>query len=204
VNVRKPREDYKVIILDMDGTLYFQPPFRFCMAFSLAAYYAVHFWRLRELFLLREIRKSREKGQFHPSERNADEKTRAVLAYWLYEYPLKYIWRFRDKKLISLVNGLKSGGAMIVVYSDYPADGKACAIGVDADRCYCADDGIVGCLKPNAAGLKNILHDIGADARDCLLIGDRYEKDGLCARGAGLDFVILPRTKHARYRKERL
>jgi FMN phosphatase YigB (HAD superfamily) len=55
-HLRKKLSDYRAIIFDFDGTLYYQAPLQVCMAFELAVYYLVHIARVRELFMLRSYR----------------------------------------------------------------------------------------------------------------------------------------------------
>ena len=43
-----------------------------------------------------------------------------------------------------------------------------------------------------------ILADIGCAAADALMVGDRYEKDGLAAKENGVDYLIVGKTKKER------
>ncbi|GMO48587.1 MAG: hypothetical protein Ta2B_30310 [Termitinemataceae bacterium] len=53
----KTGADYRVIILYMDGTLYYQAPLRICMSLKLCVHYAAHLNRFRELLRLRDFHK---------------------------------------------------------------------------------------------------------------------------------------------------
>ncbi|MDR1773386.1 MAG: HAD hydrolase-like protein [Clostridioides sp.] len=196
--MNKSIKDYKAIILDMDGTMYFQFPLRVCMACSLLVYYTIHFWRIKELFLIKQFRGLREKGLLKKSENFVDEETKKIIDFWIYEYPLRFIRMFRDKKLIEMVNKLKLRGTMIIVYSDYYVYDKVKTIDVNIDYCFYSGDKIVNCLKPNSSGLRNILKEIEVESCDCLFIGDRYEKDGVCAKTVGMDFIILGKNPLSR------
>jgi FMN phosphatase YigB (HAD superfamily) len=74
------------------------------------------------------------------------------------------------------------------------------------DYCFCAADAAIQCLKPDAQGLKNILRITGEAVENGLFIGDRYEKDGKCAEGIGMDYIILDNNPLLRnvnvYKKE--
>jgi len=196
---RKKLQEYRLIILDMDGTLYYQFPLRFCMCIELAFYYAVHIWRIPELFALGRFRKNYEKGIL--------EKETPVVIYWMREKPLRYIALFRDRRLLCLVRQLREHGAKIAVYSDYPVREKIAVLsGLTADYSFCSSDAAIQCLKPDPKGLKNILRITGITAEISLFIGDRYEKDGKCAENAGMDYIILDNNPILRninlYRKE--
>ena len=53
-------------------------------------------------------------------------------------------------------------------------------------------------MKPDPKGIAVILEDIGCSAKDVLMIGDRYEKDGLAAQGNDVDFVIVSKKEKER------
>jgi HAD superfamily hydrolase (TIGR01549 family) len=182
--LRRPLRDYKALLLDMDGTLYYQLPLRICMAFELFLYYLAHLNKVKDLFALYRFRKSHERGC--PQE--ADTSVR----YWMQRRPLRYIRLFRDKKLIEFVAELRGSGAMIVVYSDYPAAEKIKVLSpLGVDLSFCATDADIQCLKPDTKGLEYIINSIGKPVEDTLFIGDRYEKDGKCAEGLAMDYIIL-------------
>jgi HAD superfamily hydrolase (TIGR01549 family) len=178
--IRRPPDSYKAYILDMDGTLYYQLPVRFCMAFSLAFHYIRHIDRLHEIFEIRRFRNSIENGRLEPAI--------GTVKYWMEEAPLKYIKLFRNKKLIYFIEAQKLRGAVIVVYSDHPAKEKCAALNLSADYIFCALDPEINCLKPDASGLRYIARLLKLDTEDILYIGDRREKDGLCAQALGIDY----------------
>jgi FMN phosphatase YigB (HAD superfamily) len=194
--LRKSLYDYRGVILDMDGTLYYQFPLRLCMAAELLVHYLLRLPKIGELFMLRRMRKAREAGIL--------VETNPVFAYWTQEKPLRYIYRFRDKRLLRLIGALRERGAKIAVYSDYPAERKIKGLrGFTADHCFCADDALIRCLKPETGGLKNILGIMGEPVENVVFIGDRYEKDGKCAEGVGMDYLILDSNPLVRHKNIR-
>jgi len=200
IHIQKKLCEYRLIILDMDGTLYFQQPLRFFMCVELMLYYVVHLRRVAELFMLYRFRKSYESGVLGNGN--------PVVEYWMQKKPIRYISLFRDKKLLSLIRQLREKGAKIAVYSDYPVQQKLTALpDLTIDYAFFAADSVIQCLKPDPAGLKNILRIAGETAGNSLFIGDRYKKDGKCAESAGVDFIILDNNPLLRnvnfYRKER-
>ena len=199
--LHKKLYEYKLIILDLDGTLYYQVPLRFCMCIELMLYYAIHLRKIAELFMIYKLRKSYEDGVL--------EHGNSVIEYWMQEKPLRYISFFRDKKLLSLIRRLQERGVKIAIYSDFPVTHKIKALpDLTTDYDFCAADSVIQCLKPDPAGLKDILQITGESPETSLFIGDRYEKDGRCAENAGVDYIILDNNPLLRninlYKKERL
>jgi len=114
----------------------------------------------------------------------------AVVETWMHERPLRYLpaCRFPDVQL--LFSDLRSSGRTIAVLSDYPAERKLAALGLAADLVVSSVDTTVDRFKPNPAGLRRILALTGAKPDECLLIGDRDELDGECARRLGVPFLL--------------
>jgi len=46
-------------------------------------------------------------------------------------------------------------------------------------------------LKPNHAGLLKIIADMNLSSQECVLIGDRYDRDGVCAKAASMPFLLI-------------
>jgi HAD superfamily hydrolase (TIGR01549 family) len=176
--------EYRAIILDMDGTLYYHFPLKICMAFELLCYYTAHINQFKDLIRLIMFRISREAGII------SDEDS--VIDYWMQEKPLKFIRLFKDKRLLGLMQYLHSQGIKIAVYSDYPVDKKIEALQpFNVDFSFHAADSAIQCLKPDVKGLKYIVKVIKEPVENILFIGDRYDKDGKCAESIGMDYIIL-------------
>ena len=210
--MQKPLDKYKTIILDMDGTLYFQAPVRLCMGCSLVLNFLIRGLKLKELLVLRNYRRLREARAFSEDGDFEDrqtlflsekysisvEKINSIVGSWMQERPLAYIRRFRDKRLVSLMNALKENGSQVVLYSDYPVAEKACAVEISADFMFHAGSAEIRCMKPSPQGLVNILRVTETSPSDALFVGDRYAKDGLCAEAAGVEYVILSKSRFVR------
>ena len=54
---------------------------------------------------------------------------------------------------------------------------------------FSADDDLIRCMKPDAHGLKKILSLENLKPAEVLYIGDRDDRDGICARLAGVDYL---------------
>lgn len=221
-HMHKTLYDYDAVIFDMDGTLYYQPPIRFTMARKLIAHYLRHPLRVRELMALRTFRQIREhwqdtasaaqpSGQIGSASRDADksldqrqyeqvgqmlhmppERVKSVVEHWMYQVPLALLPDCQDRILTGLIRKLRRRGIPVIVYSDYPAKDKLRAMGIRADHVFCALDKQIMCLKPDPRGISHILSVTGLRGDQVLMIGDRYEKDGLCAHSVHADWLILP------------
>ena len=216
--MRKSISDYKLLIFDLDGTLYDQPQLRLTMAVRLAVYYLFHIFRIKELLLVKEYRKIkehwdeldesimpqcvlelREQGMEAMQCAYAAEKThvtyekaRGAVDMWIYKNPLDALKKAEDAELISFIGKSREEGKTVVILSDYPAQEKLEALGVEVDGVYCTMQDGIGEMKPSPKGIRVILDGYKITADTALMIGDRYEKDGLCAQRAGVDELILP------------
>ena len=154
---------------------------------------------LKDFRKLREKRELADENDFEQKQYDflgkqygvSSEKVKAVVTDWMHTRPLKFVDRYRDKNLIELMNRLKEDGTKIIVYSDYPVSDKAAVIGLNTDYQFYSGDAEISCMKPDPKGLARIVELTGSDVQETLFIGDRYEKDGLCAAALGMDYVIL-------------
>jgi len=194
--------NYKAWILDFDGTLFYQLPLRIFMAAWLVLYYLPRPHRWKEIFILREYRQLREKLFATDSENFYQlqlenlsqrygmpvEKILAVMEAWFIEKPKFLIKIFQRKKLIAAVKSAKLRGITIVIYSDNPVSEKIKALDFTPDYAFWSDDDLIKCMKPNSSGLKNIIKFLKLNREEILYIGDRDDRDGLCAENADVDY----------------
>ena len=120
------------------------------------------------------------------------EWVQKTVEYWMYQVPLNLLPGCRDRLLTHLIEKLRKRGIQVFVYSDYPAEEKLRALGIPADHIFSALDPEIMCLKPDPKGLNHILSVTGFSPDQVLMVGDRDEKDGMAARNAGIDWLILP------------
>lgn len=189
----KRLSEYQAIILDVDGTLYYQHPVRRAMLKEML----LRPWRVGDYRIVQMYRKLYDQGLCEV-ERYAvlPERAPSVIQEWMIDRPLKHIAKYRDAQLIELMERVSAAGVQVIVYSDYPVNEKLAALRYSPSQSYCADD--LGTMKPNATGLMQVLINQGIEPNACCVIGDRYDKDGSLAHNMGADCVILSHAKGKR------
>lgn len=197
----------KAVIFDVDGTLYDQCALRRRMFLDLARYYFVHPRRLKDLRILMDFRNEREKNAFRDTvDLESDqyiwgaqasgvspERVRSVVQKWILKVPLQYIAYYRYPGLLEFFNNLNRRGIKTAIFSDYPAAEKIAALGIPNCFTFCATDKNINRLKPDPKGLFVIAKTLGGSVKQCLFIGDRDDRDGGCARRAGMEYLIIER-----------
>jgi FMN phosphatase YigB (HAD superfamily) len=88
------------------------------------------------------------------------------------------------------MHSLNRSGVTIGVLSDYPAADKLAALELEADLQVSAVDPEVDRLKPHPRGLQRVIEICGVATEQVVMIGDRDERDGECARRAGTRYLI--------------
>ncbi|MBQ7561406.1 MAG: HAD family hydrolase [Synergistaceae bacterium] len=194
---------YRAIISDFDGTLYYQFPVRILMALWLIIYYVIFPLRIKELFFLREFRRLQEKhfganteNFYHSQIDRASrlynlnpDKAESIINLWMIMRPLRIIKLFRRRRLLASLKSCQESGIKIIIYSDNPVKEKISAINFTPDYSFWSCDEIIKCMKPDSSGLRNIINLLGLPENQVLYIGDRYDRDGLCAKSAGINYI---------------
>jgi HAD superfamily hydrolase (TIGR01549 family) len=192
----------------MDGTLYFQKPFRVRMMMFLLGHTLTHPSSVKDLFVIKKYREVREhwediphgdggnldKAQYEYVARvknTTKEHVEKAVKFYMHEAPLKLLANFRDNGLAHIIEELHDKGIKVIVYSDYPSEDKLKALDIKADGCYCSADEKIGTMKPDPKGLGVILGELSLKSSEVLMVGDRYEKDGLAAKANNMDYIIL-------------
>lgn len=195
---------YQLVIFDVDGTLYHQPKLRLIMLIHLIAHYLFKPHKITELNVLKVFRKEREinahKGHGNIAEEqykwaanklNYNEtKVKDIVEFWMHKKPLRYLRSCVFENVRTLINELNKI-AQTAVYSDYLAHHKIKAMELNINHCFSSEQKEINTLKPNSKGILHILNHFNVDKSQALLIGDRDELDGACARNAGIDYIIV-------------
>ena len=209
----KQLDDYKLVIWDLDGTLYFQKEFRVKMAMVLInnLMFTPKHWK--DALVILKYRSLREK--WDASDTGADleerqyietgkrfkitgEQVRHIVAHWMLEEPLYHLKSYRDEIAVRTIEKLQQKGIKTVVYSDYPTKDKLKALKIKVSESFAATDDVIACMKPNPKGLEYILNKYQIAKEDAIMIGDRMEKDGEVAKAVGIDYLILERVRKDR------
>jgi putative hydrolase of the HAD superfamily len=167
------------VIFDVDGTLYHQGSVRLRTLRDLV----IHSYRQNRELLAGQSTVT----QFFQAGVDS-ELVRATVEYWMHTHPLRYLRAARFKGVDHFFKELKDRGTRIAILSDYPAEKKVQALGLHADIIVCSSD--AGRLKPAPDGLRKIVEYLGVSPCECIMIGDRREKDGLCAEAMDMPFML--------------
>jgi phosphoglycolate phosphatase/putative hydrolase of the HAD superfamily len=199
----------RAVIFDVDGTLYAQRKLRQKITWEMLRFLVAHPTGLSDLKILWNFRKAREKNasliggnieekQFEWGAKASNvsvEKVRQVVQYWMFTRPLFYLEACCYPGVRDLFSTLKNKGILIGVFSDYPARDKLQALNLEVNVMVSATDVEVGRLKPDPKGLIVAASKLNTPVKECLFIGDRDDKDGECARRAGMPYLILNRRR---------
>ncbi len=197
----------RAAVFDVDGTLYGQRALRLRMARELALSCLARPSVLKEARILKTFRHVREELAEEEAsgigrlqyERTAERlglpaaRIEAVVEEWILERPLRHVAACRHPGVRRLFSALRASGRRIGVWSDYPATAKLEAMGLSGDAVVAATDPEVDGMKPRPAGLARTLEILAVTPAEALMIGDRDERDGECARRLGCPYLLFSR-----------
>ncbi len=204
-----PLARLKAVIFDVDGTLYRQGPLRRAMALRLVrAHLLAPLRGLRALKMISAYRRAQEELRDAPAgsdlarlqlEQAAaicglDAKAIALcVERWMDQAPLDLLPRFLQPGLHVFLRALKAQGLKLGVLSDYPAESKLRALGLDGlfEVSLCAQSRAIGVFKPHPRGLLHALERLEVGAGEALYVGDRAEVDAAAAAAARVACAIL-------------
>ncbi len=194
-------KDIKGIIFDLDGTLYSQLKMHICMFFDIFTYYLIHPLRINDLRIIYYFRKKRyeadsslelEKTQYQITADYLNlptEEVRSIIEKWILNRPIRYMKICRYSNVLNIFKLLRKINLKIAVVSDYPIDQKLVALGLTADVKICSTDPEVNAFKPNPKGLILACEKMELLPEECLVIGDRDDKDGEAARRGQIPYL---------------
>lgn len=210
-------ENTKGIVLDVDGTLYLQPPLRLLMLGCFAAGFLLHpirtYGDLRILAVYRRIQESlrsraldadgSDDPQEIPTSRatgQSRERIRDAVERWMNRTALRLIPWVARRRLIRHVRKWHSAGIPIGVYSDYPSEKKLRALGLYflVEKAVSSTDPGIRSFKPDPRGFLEAARNIGVPPRDAVFVGDRADTDGRGASRAGMQVLLLGRWTTSR------
>jgi FMN phosphatase YigB (HAD superfamily) len=203
-----PLPDLQLICFDCDGTLYNPVPLRRAMAWQLACrHFARPLAGYRNLKILTAYRRAlellREAGGNYLPEKQLElccrlagcpeGEVRQCVEEWFEHAPLDVLKRCVRPGLKRFLSAARDCGIKRCIFSDYPADMKLSAMGLDEyfDLVVCARDAQIRALKPDPAGLRFVLHYFAIGPSSAVYVGDRPEVDAEAARRAGVRAFIV-------------
>lgn len=198
------REQWDAVVFDVDGTLYEQRSLRRKMVFELLSHCALRPWRagvLRRLQTFRTHREALGEEEATGVSRLQYERPAAELGVdpavlerevheWIGRRPLPHISKCRVPGARRFFEFLRAGSVRVAALSDYPAAEKLAALGLTAELAISCGDPDIDRLKPHPAGLLAVVERLGVEPERCLMIGDRDDRDGACARRAGVPYLL--------------
>ena len=193
-------ENHRLVILDLDGTLYDKK--------GLSRRMVLHApWDMLKMLAERKTRAEmkgiwqgegfaesyyqRMAQRMHCSEKKAqawyEKRYMPLMVRMIGKYQRVNDW------VIPFVEECRSRGVKIVVLSDYThAKEKLEALGLDTQVYeWVGSTSELGGLKPAAELMQTLTERMGVAAASCLVIGDREDTDGEMARKAGADFCLV-------------
>lgn len=198
-------KNLKLVIFDVDGTLYSQSKLRNKMIRALLGYYIVRPWSVKELLIIYHFRKERElKAGFEGDDlynqqfewcaakmKVPVEKVKAVINKWIFEFPNKYLADCMYPDVKDAFETLRGQQILIAIYSDYDAEEKIRHMNLFADLFISSTDSAINAMKPSPKGLNYIIEKFEMPNKaHCIFIGDRIELDGKCAMEAHVPFIL--------------
>jgi FMN phosphatase YigB (HAD superfamily) len=204
-------EAMEALIFDVDGTLYDQGKLRSRMLLNLFSCLLRNPLFIRDIKVLYTFRKQRELLSTSNDEVCYIDRcqyaevahafglsiveVRSIVNDWIFEKPLKHLAGCIYPGVKDLFSILKQKRYKIGIFSDYPCHAKLHALDLKVDAMVCSTDEKVDRFKPHPTGLFFTAKELGVPVMNCFLIGDRDDKDGECARRAGMPYLILPRRQ---------
>ena len=161
----------KLVIFDVDGTLYSQSRLRKKMGRMLISHYLFRPWSAYDLQIIRVFRKERELMNFNPVKnidqaqyqicankvKTSAEQVKKVIERWMYQAPLQYLKECSYNGVQGFFEAIQKQGIKTAIYSDYPAVEKLQAMGLQADLVVSSTDSAIDALKPDPAALFYIM-----------------------------------------------
>ncbi|ACU04183.1 HAD family hydrolase [Pedobacter heparinus] len=201
-------KDLKLVVFDVDGTLYQQSKLRKIMFFKIVSYYLPRPWLYKELLTIFYFRKERERKAGYSTVNLQEDQylwaaeklgmkideVKRVIDKWIFSIPNAFLKSCMYPGVSEFIEKLRSSGIKTATYSDYDSREKLKSMQIGVDLEISSTDQIVNSFKPLPAGLLVILSKMKIDKKNSLYIGDRFELDGLCAKNAGVPFLLVDKN----------
>jgi phosphoglycolate phosphatase/putative hydrolase of the HAD superfamily len=211
----------RAVLFDVDGTLYAQPPLRAAMALEMAVTCVLPTRRHRVAIpRVLAFRRCREelRGDHDRAEPLArrqytvaaerlgctDHEVECAVEEWIYRRPNKWLRFCRRSGLVQLLDGLQEKGMLCGVFSDYPAEHKLAALGLEGrfGLILSALDPEIDVFKPDPRGFLAAATRWDVPASQVLYVGDRYDVDAEGALAAGMRCAVVTSEEPRNFAKD--
>ena len=200
-------KNIKVIIFDVDGTLYNLKLMRFLILIELL--FSLLFFQisLKEILILKKYREERElmsnlsieglkNTHFDIISNNLlvdRSKLIKIVIEWIYKRPLKYLPYIKKRKLKALIEKYHEDGFTIFFYSDYPLYQKMMYMkyNFNPNVYWSSLDYEISSFKPNPFFLQYIQMKFNYTKEEILFVGDRLDRDKKIADNFGCNFLHI-------------
>jgi FMN phosphatase YigB (HAD superfamily) len=196
------KPDTKIVVLDLDGTLYSKHGMVKHMMASAILEWKMMLIERKTRKQLRGIWKGDKDSFYHMYFATMAQGHLFSQDYAKWWYETRYMplmvkviqkWHKPVEWLLPFVHQCKELGVRLVVLSDYGhAKEKIQALGLDEsifDWVISAPE--LGGLKPAAELMNRVAAKMGVQPHQCLVIGDRDDTDGELARSVNAPFVLV-------------
>lgn len=203
-------KEFKGIIFDIDGTLYYHWPVRIIVFLNIVFAYCFNpvelFRVLKTIASYRRMQENlRRLGipirsladmQLSMAAKDTGETiefVRQTVERWMMERPLLFLKFFLRAGLLEFILMAKQHGMKLGIYSDYPAVKKLQSMKIAHyfSAIVSSFDRDVLTLKPNPEGFLLCATKLGLNPEDILFIGDRAIVDGIGAENSGMQVFLV-------------
>lgn len=193
----------KLIVFDLDGTLYHQNLLRFFNFLILFVCLLRRQITVLELKILLSFRRAQEISAQNEQkitlifEAIAEEFNQSpsdikrIRNQWMIDNQRRTLVLSQRRWLTRLIFRLREQGYRVAIWSDNPIEKKLEFLECSVDYCLSNEEKSVGFGKPNPKGLLEIMSFFQVSKTDVILVGDRGDRDGLAANRAGVRFIKI-------------